>query len=61
MVIAGKQLPPEWSMPDLVRTVLGDEVVQDPSYLADVFSDLSLHGLQSWYWEVQSHSTERRG
>jgi len=47
----GTALPAEWSIQEFSRTVIGEEVVQDPSYLSDVLSDLSLHGLQSWYWE----------
>ncbi|GFP81992.1 hypothetical protein PHJA_000342500 [Phtheirospermum japonicum] len=31
MLISGKQLPPQWSIPDFVRTVLGNEAVQSPS------------------------------
>jgi len=28
MHISGRQLPPQWSIPDFVRTVLGNEAVQ---------------------------------
>lgn len=46
----GTALPTEWSLPEFCREVIGEEAVLDPSYLSDVLSDLSLHGLQSWYW-----------
>ncbi|KAK7298958.1 hypothetical protein VNO77_46281 [Canavalia gladiata] len=35
VVIADKQLPPEWNMPDLVRTVIGDEAIHIPGFLTD--------------------------
>nr|YP_010833515.1 hypothetical protein QLP06_mgp098 [Jatropha curcas]WFG81141.1 hypothetical protein [Jatropha curcas] len=36
VVRAGKQFPPEWSMPDLVRTVIGDEAIHIPGFLPPV-------------------------
>ena len=45
---AGKQLPPEWSMPDLVRTVIGDEAIHTPGFLTDSYYDVLLHGHKSW-------------
>lgn len=48
VVRAGKQLPPEWSMPDLVRTVIGDEAIHIPGFLKDSYYDVMLHGPNSW-------------
>lgn len=45
---AGKQLPPEWNMPDLVRTVIGDEAIHMPGFLTDSYYDVMLHGPNSW-------------
>ncbi len=43
-----KQLPPEWNMPDLVRTVIGDEAIHMPGFLTDSYYDVMLHGPNSW-------------
>ena len=51
LATSGKALPEQWSLQDFSRAVIGEEEVQDLPYLIDVLSDLSLHGLQSWYWE----------
>lgn len=47
VVKAGKQLPPEWNMPDLVRAVIGDEGI-NPDFLRDHFYDVMLQGANSW-------------
>ncbi|NP_064106.1 orf124 (mitochondrion) [Beta vulgaris subsp. vulgaris] len=44
---AGRVLPPEWTMPDLVRTVLGDEALQQ-GFLTDAYYDVMLCGTHSW-------------
>lgn len=46
----GRVLPPEWTMPDLVRTVLGDEAIQHGS-LTDAYYDVMLCGTRSWACE----------
>ena len=48
VVRAGKQLPPEWNMPDLVRTVIGDEAIHMRGFLTDSYYDVMLHGQNSW-------------
>lgn len=48
VVRAGKQLPPEWTMPDLVRTVIGDEAIHIPGFITDAYYDLMLCGPNSW-------------
>ena len=40
----GINLPPEWSMPELVRTVIGDEAINIPGFLRDCYYDVMLHG-----------------
>jgi hypothetical protein len=44
---AGRLLPPEWTMPDLVRTMLGDEAIQH-GFLTDAYYDVMLCGTHSW-------------
>lgn len=46
MVKAGKLLPR--GMPDLVRTVIGDESFVIPGFLKDQYYDVLLHGEKSW-------------
>ena len=48
VVRANKQLPPEWNMPDLVQTVMGEEAIHMPSFLTDSYYDIMLHGSNSW-------------
>lgn len=45
---SGKQLPPQWNMPDLLRFVIGDEAAQNPSLLTDSYGDVVMHGPRSW-------------
>lgn len=40
-------LPPEWTMPDLVRTMLGDSAIQH-GFLTDAYYDVMLCGTRSW-------------
>ena len=51
MLISGRQLPPQWSIPDFVRTVLGNEAVQSPSFLKTVFYYFAIHGPGSWFFD----------
>lgn len=48
VVRAGKHLPPEWNMPDLVRAVMGDEAIHSPGFLTSAYYDVMLHGPLSW-------------
>jgi len=43
----GRVLPPEWTMPELVRTMLGDEAIQR-DFLTDAYYDVMLCGIHSW-------------
>lgn len=47
-------LPSQWSLSSFSLEIIGEEGIQDRSYLIDVLSDLSQHGSQSWYWEEAS-------
>jgi hypothetical protein len=51
MEARGTALPSNWSLQEFTREVIGEEMVQDPSYLADVYSNLVECGLNSCYWE----------
>jgi len=44
---AGRVLPPEWTMPELVRTMFGDEAIQ-LGFLTDAYYDVMLCGIRSW-------------
>lgn len=48
VVRADRQLPPDWSMPDLVRAVIDDEAIKMQSFLTDSYYDLMLHESNSW-------------
>lgn len=47
---AGKEIPPQWDMPDILQTVVIGE--EDPGvilpFLADTYYDIILHGPNSW-------------
>jgi len=44
---AGRVLPTEWTMPDLVRMMVGDEALQR-DFLTDAYYDVMLCGIRSW-------------
>lgn len=48
----GADLPCSWSISEFTRMVIGEEEVLDPSYLADVYSNLLECGFHSAYWEL---------
>lgn len=50
VVQAGREIPPQWDMPDLFRTVITDDQGMGviPSFLRDTYYDLMLHGDHSW-------------
>ena len=45
------QLPQEWSIPDLIRAIMGNESVIIPGYLESTYYDLFLRGNNSWLFE----------
>lgn len=47
----GGDLPPDWSAEDFSRFVIGEEALQDPFYLNEIYSDLVAHGFYSFFWE----------
>ncbi|RYQ84087.1 hypothetical protein Ahy_B10g102991 [Arachis hypogaea] len=50
---SGRQLPPEWTMPDLVRAVIGDDRIAlcMPGFLTNDYYDVMLHGQNAWLCE----------
>lgn len=47
----GRQLPPEWTMPDLVRAVISDDRIDSPGFLTNDYYDVMLHGQNAWLCE----------
>nr|YP_009526550.1 NADH dehydrogenase subunit 7 [Ammopiptanthus mongolicus]AXV54309.1 NADH dehydrogenase subunit 7 [Ammopiptanthus mongolicus] len=45
---SGREVPPEWTMPDLVRAVIGEEALATPGYMTDAYYDVMLHGQNAW-------------
>lgn len=43
----GRVLPPTWTMPDLVRTVFGEDGLTQDS-LTDAYYDVMICGIRSW-------------
>ncbi|KAK2349812.1 hypothetical protein QL285_097477 [Trifolium repens] len=52
---AGRVVPPEWTMPDLVRATLGEEALQQHGLLTDAYYDVMLCGTRSWGCEELLH------
>lgn len=48
---SGRQLPPEWSMPDLVRAVISDDRIDSPGFITFDYYDIMLHGQDAWLCE----------
>lgn len=44
---SGKVLPPEWTIPDLVRSMLGDQASQH-GFLTGAYYDVMVCGTRSW-------------
>lgn len=49
VVKEGKQIPPQWDMPDLIRTVIADDDI--PGFLTDAYYDVMLCGPHSWLFQ----------
>lgn len=47
-LVSNTQVPSEWSIPDLIRAVMGNEALQMPGYLQDTYYDIILRGSTSW-------------
>jgi hypothetical protein len=47
---SGRVVPPEWTMPELVQTILGDEALQHDTLTA-AYDDVMLCGTRSWKCE----------
>ena len=48
---SGRQLPPEWSMPDLVRAVIADDRIYNEGFLTFWYYDMMLQGQDAWLCE----------
>lgn len=48
---SGRQLPPEWSMPDLVRAVIADDRIYNEGFLTFLYYDMMLQGQDAWLCE----------
>ena len=48
---SGRQLPPEWTMPDLVRAVISGDRIDSPGFLTNDYYDVMLHGQNAWLCE----------
>ena len=51
VLLSNKQFPPEWSIPELIQALMGNEAVQIPGYLQDIYYDILLRGATSWIFE----------
>ncbi|CAI8594991.1 unnamed protein product [Vicia faba] len=49
--LSGRQLPPEWSMPDLVRAVIADDRIYNEGFLTFWYYDMMLQGQDAWLCE----------
>ena len=52
VLLSNRQVPPEWNMADLIRAVMGNEAIQIPGYLKDIYYDILLRGATSWLFEA---------
>ena len=51
VLLSNRQVPPEWTMPDLVRAVISDDRIDSPGFLTSYYYDLMLHGQNAWLCE----------
>lgn len=50
--LSNKSVPPEWNMPDLLRSVMGNaNLKQIPGHLQDTYYDILLRGSTSWIFQ----------
>ena len=54
-LVSNTQLPSEWSIPDLIHAVMGNEVLQMPGYLQDTYHYIILRGSTSLLFEELFH------
>ncbi|KAI5311450.1 hypothetical protein L3X38_000176 (mitochondrion) [Prunus dulcis] len=48
----GRQLPPEWTVPNLVRAFIFDNRIDSPGFLTSEYYDVMLHGPNAWLFEA---------
>ncbi|KAF3452258.1 hypothetical protein FNV43_RR08356 [Rhamnella rubrinervis] len=56
---SGRQLPPEWTMPDLVRAVIADERIEIPGFLRDDYYDNSKTTEPTGFTPGEQHPEQR--
>jgi hypothetical protein len=49
--LRNKEFPPEWSMADLIRAVMGEDSLQMAGLLKNTFYDVILRGETRWLFE----------
>jgi len=55
ILLSNRQVPPEWTMPDLVRAVISDDRIDSPGFLTNDYYDVMLHGPNAWLCEDLFH------
>ncbi|RDY14283.1 hypothetical protein CR513_00700, partial [Mucuna pruriens] len=55
VLLSNRQVPPEWTMPDLVRAVISDDRIDSPGFLTNDYYDVMLHGQNAWLCEQIFH------
>lgn len=55
ILLSNRQVPPEWTMPDLVRAVISDDRIDSPGFLTNDYYDVMLHGQNAWLCEGLFH------
>lgn len=55
VLLSNKQLKPKWSIPELIQALMGNEAVQIPGYLQDIYYDILLRGATSWFFQDLCH------
>ena len=51
VLLSNRQVPPEWTMADLIRAVMGNDGIRIPDHLRETFYDISIRGDTSWLFE----------
>ena len=55
VLLSNKQGKPEWSIPELIQALMGNEAVQIPGYPQDIYYDILLRGATSWFFQDLCH------
>jgi hypothetical protein len=55
VLLSNKQWKPEWSIPELIQALMGNEAVQIPGYPQDIYYYILLRGATSWFFQDLCH------